>query len=95
MDSLRSGWVGTGPKVQRFEQLLLVYVGAPEVRSTLPGLISTGHPLGATGLAQYSELTWQLRREAGERQVPGADLALQRNIGIGGAVVVTMYRPAA
>jgi len=56
------------------------------------GLISKGHPLGATGLAQCSELTWQLRGQAGKRQVPGARVALQHNIGLGGAVVVTMYR---
>lgn len=56
------------------------------------GLISKGHPLGATGLAQCSELCWQLRGEAGKRQVSGAKLAVQHNLGIGGAVVVTMYR---
>jgi len=56
------------------------------------GLISKGHPLGATGLAQCSELNWQLRGEAEKRQVPGAKVALQHNIGLGGAVVVTMYR---
>ncbi|MEE6495574.1 hypothetical protein FKM82_002086 [Ascaphus truei] len=56
------------------------------------GLISKGHPLGATGLAQCAELCWQLRGEAGRRQVPGAALALQHNIGLGGAVVVTLYR---
>ncbi|XP_015600932.1 non-specific lipid-transfer protein [Cephus cinctus] len=56
------------------------------------GLISKGHPLGATGLAQCSELCWQLRGEAGKRQVPGAKLALQHNIGLGGAVVVALYR---
>jgi sterol carrier protein 2 len=56
------------------------------------GLISKGHPLGATGLAQCSELTWQLRGQAGKRQVEGAKVALQHNIGLGGAVVVTMYR---
>jgi acetyl-CoA acyltransferase len=59
------------------------------------GLISKGHPLGATGLAQCSELTWQLRGEADKRQVDGAKVALQHNIGIGGAVVVSIYRPAA
>ncbi len=58
------------------------------------GLISKGHPLGATGLAQCSELTWQLRGTAGKRQVAGARTALQHNIGLGGAVVVTAYRPA-
>jgi acetyl-CoA acetyltransferase len=55
------------------------------------GLISKGHPLGATGLAQCSELTWQIRGTADARQVEGADVALQHNIGLGGAVVVTMY----
>jgi acetyl-CoA acetyltransferase len=59
------------------------------------GLISKGHPLGATGLAQCSELTWQLRGEAGKRQVEGARVALQHNIGLGGAAVVTVYKPAA
>uniref|UniRef100_A0A9L0IS26 Sterol carrier protein 2 n=1 Tax=Equus asinus TaxID=9793 RepID=A0A9L0IS26_EQUAS len=56
------------------------------------GLISKGHPLGATGLAQCAELCWQLRGEAGKRQVPGAKVALQHNLGIGGAAVVTLYR---
>ncbi|MFD3701953.1 lipid-transfer protein [Nocardia sp. NPDC058658] len=58
------------------------------------GLISKGHPLGATGLAQCSELTWQLRGNADARQVTDARIALQHNIGLGGAVVVTAYRPA-
>jgi acetyl-CoA acetyltransferase len=58
------------------------------------GLISKGHPLGATGLAQCSELTWQLRGEADKRQVEGAKVGLQHNIGLGGAAVVTVYRPA-
>lgn len=56
------------------------------------GLISKGHPLGATGLAQCAELCWQLRGEADARQVEGAKLALQHNLGLGGAAVVTMYR---
>jgi len=55
------------------------------------GLISKGHPLGATGLAQCAELTWQLRGTAGPRQVDGARIALQHNIGLGGAAVVTLY----
>ncbi|TBN58095.1 lipid-transfer protein [Glaciihabitans arcticus] len=58
------------------------------------GLISKGHPLGATGLAQCAELTWQLRGTAEARQVRGAKVALQHNIGLGGAAVVTAYRPA-
>jgi acetyl-CoA acyltransferase len=59
------------------------------------GLISKGHPLGATGLAQCTELTWQLRGDSEKRQVDGAKVALQHNIGLGGAAVVTVYRPAA
>ena len=59
------------------------------------GLISKGHPLGATGLAQCSELSWQLRGMADERQVEGATVALQHNIGLGGAAVVTVYKQAA
>ncbi|RZC34639.1 Thiolase C and/or ACP syn III domain containing protein, partial [Asbolus verrucosus] len=55
------------------------------------GLISRGHPLGATGLAQCAELCWQLRGEAGARQVPNVKLALQHNLGVGGAVVVGLY----
>jgi len=58
------------------------------------GLISKGHPLGATGLAQCAELNWQLRGEAGKRQVEGAEFALQHNLGLGGAAVVTLYRKA-
>ncbi|MEU0759152.1 lipid-transfer protein [Streptomyces microflavus] len=56
------------------------------------GLISKGHPLGATGIAQVAELTWQLRGEAGARQVPGARTGLAHNIGLGGAAVVTLLR---
>ena len=55
------------------------------------GLMSKGHPLGATGLAQCTELVSQLRGEAGARQVEGARLALQHNLGLGGACVVTLY----
>ncbi|MFJ9378770.1 lipid-transfer protein [Streptomyces sp. NPDC101455] len=56
------------------------------------GLISKGHPLGATGIAQVAELVWQLRGTAGERQVPGAEVGLAHNIGLGGAAVVTLLR---
>jgi acetyl-CoA acyltransferase len=58
------------------------------------GLISKGHPLGATGLAQCAELTWQLRGEADARQVDNVDAALQHNIGLGGTAVVTAYQRA-
>lgn len=55
------------------------------------GLISKGHPLGATGLAQCSELTWQIRGQADARQVDGARVGIQHNLGLGGAAVVTVY----
>jgi sterol carrier protein 2 len=56
------------------------------------GLISKGHPLGATGLAQASEMVWQLRGEAGKRQVKNVKVALTHNLGLGGAAVVTLYK---
>ncbi|MFF7402319.1 thiolase C-terminal domain-containing protein [Streptomyces murinus] len=56
------------------------------------GLISKGHPLGATGLAQTAELVWQLRGEAVRRQVEGARVGLAHNIGLGGAAVVTVLK---
>jgi len=56
------------------------------------GLISKGHPLGATGIAQCAELCWQLRGMAGKRQVKDVKVALQHNIGLGGAAVVGMYK---
>jgi len=58
------------------------------------GLISKGHPLGATGLAQCAELVWQLRGWAGERTVEGVGAALQHNLGLGGAAIVTVYKRA-
>jgi acetyl-CoA acetyltransferase len=66
--------------------------GGRVVTNPSGGLLSKGHPLGATGLAQCAELTWQLRGQAGERQVEGARLALQHNLGLGGACVVTLYQ---
>ncbi|WP_337187917.1 lipid-transfer protein [Phenylobacterium sp.] len=59
------------------------------------GLLSKGHPLGATGLAQCFELTHQLRGSAGPRQVDGVRNALQHNLGLGGACVVTLYEKTA
>ncbi|MEB2310993.1 MAG: lipid-transfer protein [Sorangiineae bacterium] len=58
------------------------------------GLISKGHPLGATGLAQCAELNWQIRGLADKRQVDGVKAGLQHNLGLGGAAVVTVYRRA-
>lgn len=59
------------------------------------GLLSKGHPLGATGLAQCYELTHQLRGTAEARQVEGVRHALQHNLGLGGACVVTLYERVA
>jgi sterol carrier protein 2 len=55
------------------------------------GLISKGHPLGASGLAQCAELVWHLRGWANNRLIPETKYALQHNLGLGGAVVVTVY----
>jgi len=88
------GLCGEGEGHKLVEAEATTYGGSGPVVNPSGGLISKGHPLGATGLAQCSELTWQLRGEAGARQVDGAKVALQHNIGIGGAAVVTMYRPA-
>jgi len=68
--------------------------GGRVVTNPSGGLLSKGHPLGATGLAQCYELTHQLRGTAEARQVPGAKVALQHNLGLGGACVVTMYQAA-
>ena len=65
--------------------------GGRVVTNPSGGLLSKGHPLGATGLAQCAELVWQLRGEAGARQVKDARLGLQHNIGLGRACVVTLY----
>lgn len=68
--------------------------GGRVVTNPSGGLLSKGHPLGATGLAQCYELTHQLRGTAEARQVKGARVALQHNLGLGGACVVTLYRQA-
>ncbi len=66
--------------------------GGKFVTNPSGGLLSKGHPLGATGLAQCTELVWQLRGQAEGRQVADASIALQHNLGLGGACVMTMYR---
>ncbi len=68
--------------------------GGRVVTNPSGGLLSKGHPLGATGLAQCFELTHQLRGTAQQRQVPEARTALQHNLGLGGACVVTLYQAA-
>ena len=68
--------------------------GGRVVTNPSGGLLSKGHPLGATGLGQCAEMVWQLRCTAGPRQVEGARAVLQHNLGLGGACVVTLYRKA-
>jgi acetyl-CoA acetyltransferase len=68
--------------------------GGKVVTNPSGGLLSKGHPLGATGLAQCYELTHQLRGTADKRQVKGARVALQHNLGLGGACIVTLYQAA-
>eukprot|EP00929_Paragymnodinium_shiwhaense_P083126 TRINITY_DN44165_c0_g2_i1.p1 TRINITY_DN44165_c0_g2~~TRINITY_DN44165_c0_g2_i1.p1 ORF type:complete len:432 (-),score=88.62 TRINITY_DN44165_c0_g2_i1:155-1450(-) len=80
---------GEGHKL--VEQKATTY-GGQWVVNPSGGLISKGHPIGATGLAQCCELNWQLRGEAGKRQVQNATTGLQHNLGLSGAVVVTMYQ---
>ncbi len=89
------GLAGEGEAHKLVEAQATTYGGAGPVVNPSGGLISKGHPLGATGLAQCSELTWQLRGDADARQVEGAKVALQHNIGLGGAAVVTVYKQPA
>jgi acetyl-CoA acetyltransferase len=89
------GLAAQGEGHRLVEAQATTYGGAGPVVNPSGGLISKGHPLGATGLAQCSELTWQLRGSAGARQVENVDVALQHNIGLGGAAVVSIYRRAA
>jgi sterol carrier protein 2 len=87
------GLCGEGKGGELIDSGAVTYGGKVVVNPS-GGLISKGHPLGATGLAQCSELVWQLRGQADRRQVPGAKAALQHNLGLGGAAVVTVYRKA-
>lgn len=66
--------------------------GGAVVTNPSGGLLSKGHPLGATGLAQCYELTRQIRGTADATQVEGARTALQHNLGLGGACVITIYQ---
>ncbi len=86
------GFAAEGEGHKLVESEATTYGGSGPVVNPSGGLISKGHPLGATGLAQCTELTWQLRGTAGARQVPDAAVGLQHNIGLGGAAVVGVYR---
>tara|TARA_B100002052_G_C15814335_1_gene567470 strand:+ start:84 stop:1283 length:1200 start_codon:yes stop_codon:yes gene_type:complete len=79
-------------EAQKFVQDADNTFGGKFVTNPSGGLLSKGHPLGATGLAQCFELTQQLRGNAGEKQVDGAKTALQHNLGLGGACVTTLYQ---
>jgi sterol carrier protein 2 len=72
----------------------ITYGGKGPIVNPSGGLISKGHPLGATGLAQCAELTWQLRGWANNRLSEQTDVALQHNLGLGGAVVINVYKRA-
>ncbi|KAL2802813.1 acetyl-CoA acetyltransferase [Aspergillus granulosus] len=88
--------MGFSPKGQAHQLIRsgdITYGGRGPIINPSGGLISKGHPLGATGLAQCAELVWQLRGWANNgRLVANARVALQHNIGLGGAIVVTVYR---
>ena len=88
------GFSGPGKAIEMVKNGDITYGGKGPVINPSGGLISKGHPLGATGLAQCAELTWQLRGWANNRLVPGTNVALQHNLGLGGAVVVTIYKRA-
>ncbi|GAA0603164.1 thiolase C-terminal domain-containing protein [Streptomyces crystallinus] len=85
------GMCGEGESGKLVESGATTYGGRWVVNPS-GGLISKGHPLGATGLAQVGELVAQLRGEAGPRQVRGAGVGLAHNVGLGGAAVVTLLR---
>ena len=88
------GFAAAGEGAALVDSEATTYGGSGPLVNPSGGLISKGHPLGATGLAQCAELSWQLRGEAEDRQLDGATVALQHNIGLGGAAVVTVYKPA-
>jgi sterol carrier protein 2 len=91
IDAMGFSETGTAHKMVRNGDITY---GGKMVINPSGGLISKGHPLGATGLAQCAELVWHLRGWANNRLVPGADVALQQNVGLGGAAVVTIFKRA-
>ncbi|OCL12383.1 non-specific lipid-transfer protein [Glonium stellatum] len=88
--------LGLAPKGKAHELIRKggITYGGKVVINPSGGLISKGHPLGATGLAQCAELVWHMRGWANNRQVEGTTAALQHNLGLGGAVVCTVYKRA-
>lgn len=81
-------------KAHEFVRAGNITYGGKVVINPSGGLISKGHPLGATGIAQCAELVWHLRGWANNRNVPHTKYALQHNLGLGGAAVVTVYKRA-
>eukprot|EP00518_Triparma_eleuthera_P001646 CAMPEP_0182458998 /NCGR_PEP_ID=MMETSP1319-20130603/4222_1 /TAXON_ID=172717 /ORGANISM="Bolidomonas pacifica, Strain RCC208" /LENGTH=388 /DNA_ID=CAMNT_0024657807 /DNA_START=26 /DNA_END=1189 /DNA_ORIENTATION=- len=81
-----------GSAGQFIDRDAFTYGGEGPVVNPSGGLISKGHPLGATGLAQCAEICWQLRGEAAARQVENARIGLTHNLGLGGAAVVSVYK---
>ncbi|OAK95926.1 thiolase-like protein [Phaeosphaeriaceae sp. SRC1lsM3a] len=88
--------LGLAPKGKAHELIRKggITYGGKVVINPSGGLISKGHPLGATGIAQCSELVWHLRGWANNRSVKDTKVALQHNLGLGGAVVCTVYKRA-
>ncbi|OCK86790.1 non-specific lipid-transfer protein [Cenococcum geophilum 1.58] len=88
--------LGLAPKGKAHELVRKggITYGGKVVINPSGGLISKGHPLGATGLAQCAELVWHMRGWANNRQVEGTTAALQHNLGLGGAAVCTVYKRA-
>jgi sterol carrier protein 2 len=88
--------LGLAPKGKAHELIRKggITYGGKVVINPSGGLISKGHPLGATGLAQCAELVWHLRGWANNRSVKDTKVALQHNLGLGGAVVCTVYKRA-
>ena len=71
--------------------------GATKVGGRIPvnasgGLLSKGHPLGATGVANIVEIVWHLRDEAGDRQVEGSKVGLAHVIGLGSACTINILK---
>lgn len=86
--------LGLAPKGKAHELIRKggITYGGKVVINPSGGLISKGHPLGATGLAQCAELVWHMRGWANNRSVKDTTVALQHNLGLGGAVVCTVYK---
>jgi len=86
--------LGLAPKGKAHELIRKggITYGGKVVINPSGGLISKGHPLGATGLAQCAELVWHMRGWANNRSIKDTKVALQHNLGLGGAVVCTVYK---